>query len=150
MLGMLDANVRWIDSRSGFFPERVPDNVQTLWSSEPAREVAALPANSYFLVLTHSHPLDYEICRAVLARGDFAYLGLIGSRSKRRRFEKRFAAEGVTGVDRLRCPIGIAGISGKKPAEIALAVTAELLQLRDAPAAAVKLGCVRATSRRSG
>lgn len=147
VLATLDADVRWIDSRPGILPERTPGNVQTLSSAEPAREVAALPGNSFFFVLTHSHPLDYEICRAVLARDDFAYLGLIGSRSKRRRFEKRFAREGLPGVDRMTCPIGIAGISGKKPAEIALAAVAQVLQLREATAAVVESGKVRRLSR---
>jgi xanthine dehydrogenase accessory factor len=31
-------------------------------------------------------------------------------------------------LDRLTCPIGIAGMTGKKPQEIAIAVAAELLQ----------------------
>ena len=131
VLATLDANIRWIDGRPGLLPDLSPANVQTLESRAPEREVAALPPDTYFLVLTHSHPLDYEICRAVLARGDFAYLGLIGSRSKRRRFEKRFRADGVAGSERLTCPIGIAGITGKKPAEIALAAAAEILRLRE-------------------
>jgi len=50
--------------------------------------------------------------------------------SKRRRFEKRYRAEGMpdAALATLVCPIGIAGISGKKPAEIALAAAAEVLQ----------------------
>ena len=59
-----------------------------------------------------------------------AYCGLIGSISKRRRFEKRFRAQGLQDKDleQLTCPIGVAGISGKKPAEIAVAAAAEVLQ----------------------
>ncbi len=146
-LAMLDASIRWIDSRPGLLPESTPANVQTLTSSVPPREVAALPGNSFFLVMTHSHPLDYDICRAVLERDDFAYLGLIGSRSKRRRFEARFRKEGVGGLERLTCPIGIEGISGKAPAEIAVAVAAQLLERRESFARAATTEDVRPISR---
>ena len=89
-----------------------------------------MPARSCYLVMTHSHAIDFEITDRILRRGDFTYCGLIGSISKRRRFEKRFRAEGLQDRDleRLVCPIGVDGISGKKPAEIAVAATAEILQ----------------------
>ena len=132
VLATLDVDIRWIDSRASLLPVNTPGNVQTLHSSDPAREVAALPPGTWYLVMTHSHPLDYDICSAVLARGDFAYLGLIGSLSKRRRFEKRFRQQAINGVERLTCPIGTNGISGKAPAEIAIAVAADLLQRREA------------------
>ena len=130
----LDCDIRWIDSRRQAFPARVPGNVTCIETAQPAREVAALPPCAYYLVMTHSHPLDYEICEAVLERGDFDYLGLIGSVSKRRRFERLMRKQGIPQVllDRLTCPIGVRGISGKKPAEIAIAVAAELLQRRAA------------------
>lgn len=132
----LDCEIRWIDSRRQVFPGAVPGNVTRVESAEPVREVAALPPGAFYLVMTHSHPLDYEICEAVLARGDFAYLGLIGSVSKRRRFERRMRKQGMPQaiLERLTCPIGVRGTGGKKPAEIAIAVAAELLQQREARA----------------
>jgi xanthine dehydrogenase accessory factor len=107
--------------------------VTVIGSADPAREVLALPAGAFYLVMTHSHPLDYEICEQVLARDDFSYCGLIGSRSKRRRFEKRMRRQGMPDarLARLTCPIGVRGIDGKRPGEIAIAVTAELLQVRE-------------------
>lgn len=130
----LDCDIRWIDSRRQAFPNRVPANVTCIETAEPAREAAAMPACAYYLVMTHSHPLDYEICAAVLQRGDFDYLGLIGSVSKRRRFERLMRKQGMPQalLDRLTCPIGLRGVGGKKPAEIAIAVAAELLQKRAA------------------
>lgn len=135
-LARLDCNIRWIDSRRNVFPPQLPANVARIESAAPAREVAAMPAGTYYLVMTHSHPLDFEICNAILARADFAYCGLIGSRTKRRRFEKiaRGLGIAVSDIERLTCPIGIDGVSGKKPTEIAIAVSAQLLQLRDAAA----------------
>ena len=82
------------------------------------------------------HDLDYRLTRAVLARGDFRYLGLIGSRTKRRRFEGRLRDDGVTDAEltRLTCPIGIAELKSKAPAVIAVALAAELLKLTEDPA----------------
>ena len=126
----LDCNIRWIDSRRDIF-RAAPRNVRTVETGEPALEVAAMPPSSYYLVMTHSHPLDFDICERILRRGDAAYCGLIGSLTKRRRFEKRFRNHGLSAaaIEQLVCPIGVAGISGKKPAEIAIAVAAEILRV---------------------
>lgn len=128
-LSALDCNIRWIDSRRNIF-RSTPANVRPIETAEPAMEVAAMPASSCYLVMTHSHAIDYEICARILQRGDAAYCGLIGSVSKRRRFEKRLRAQGFAenAIASLVCPIGVAGISGKKPAEIAVAASAEVLQ----------------------
>ena len=62
----------------------------------------------------------------------FAYVGLIGSKTKRARFEKRLAEAGVAParIAELVCPIGVGGIRSKAPAVIAAATVAELL-IRD-------------------
>jgi xanthine dehydrogenase accessory factor len=132
LLSGLDCNIRWIDSRRDIF-RAPPRNVRTIETSEPALEVAAMPPSSYYLVMTHSHPLDFDICDRILRRGDAAYCGLIGSLTKRRRFEKRFRQQGLPqgAVEQLVCPIGVTGISGKKPTEIAIAVAAEILRLHE-------------------
>ncbi len=131
-LSGLDSNIRWVDNRRGIF-RNVPGNVRAIESAEPALEVAAMPADSYYLIMTHSHALDFEICDRALRRGDARYCGLIGSVSKRRRFEKRFRQQGMPQavIDQLVCPIGVDGISGKKPAEIAVSAAAEILRLRE-------------------
>ena len=131
-LSTLDCNIRWVDSRRNVF-RATPANVRAIESGEPAAEVAALPARSYFLVMTHSHALDFEICDRILRRRDAVYCGLIGSVSKRRRFEKRFRQQDMPEewIASLTCPIGVSGITGKKPAEIAVAASAELLRARE-------------------
>ena len=138
VLSRLDCNIRWIDSRRNIFPAHLPENVTAINSGNPAQEISAMPSGASYLVLTHSHPLDYEICDQVLRRGDFAYCGLIGSISKRRRFERDMRKQGLSDsqLERLTCPIGVSGIEGRKPAEIAIAVAAELLRIRDAVGAA--------------
>jgi len=134
VLSRINCNIRWIDERRNIFPAALPENVLAIESSDPAREVLAMPPGSWFLIMSHSHPLDQEICSRVLRRGDFAYCGLIGSLSKRRRFERLMKKQGISAglLDRLVCPIGVDGVLGKRPAEIAIAVAAEVLQVRDA------------------
>ena len=129
-LSRLDCNLRWVDSRRNIF-RRVPPNVRAIEASDPSLEVAAMPPGSYYLVMTHSHALDFDICDRILRRQDARYCGLIGSRSKRRRFEKRYRQQGMTQevIDTLVCPIGVDGITGKKPVEIAVATAAEILKL---------------------
>jgi len=131
-LGGLDCSIRWIDSRRGILPAKAPHNVSIVHSDDAVREVAAMPAGSYFLIMTHSHALDFEICDQVLRRDDAAYCGLIGSLSKRRRFEHLLRKQGLTAarLQHLTCPIGIDSIAGKRPVEIAISVAAELLALR--------------------
>jgi len=134
VLSRLDCHIRWIDSRINIFPGSVPDNVLAVNSADPAREVLAMPAGSMFLVMTHSHPVDLDICQRVLQREDFTYCGLIGSLSKRRRFERLMKKQGLPEslLERLVCPIGVAGVGRRKPAEIAIAAAAEVLHARDA------------------
>ncbi|MDJ0712222.1 MAG: xanthine dehydrogenase accessory protein XdhC [Woeseiaceae bacterium] len=136
-LSRLDCNIRWVDSRRNIF-RKVPGNVRAVESAEPALEVAALPPAGYYLVMTHSHALDFDIVDRILRRGDASYCGLIGSKSKRRRFEKRYRQQGMSQdlIDSIVCPIGVNGINGKKPAEIAVAVAAEILKRHEQAQAA--------------
>ena len=131
VLGALPCTVKWIDSRKDVFPPDIPANVVCVTAPLPEYEVSEALSGACFLVMTHSHALDQQICERILSRNDFRYCGLIGSRSKRRKFEKRFRASGVPEhtMARLTCPIGIAGLTGKHPAQIAVSVAAQLLQI---------------------
>lgn len=133
VLAGLDCRVTWVDPRPEQFPREVPGNVRVVATAAPEEEVDRAPSGAFFLVMTHSHALDFELCERALKRGDFRYLGLIGSLPKRNRFRKYLKLEGVSeaALARLTCPIGVPGIAGKQPAAIAIAVAAELLQVRD-------------------
>lgn len=127
----LPFHLDWLASREDLRPEASGTRATILDEDELIEAVEAAPADTLFAIFTHSHELDYRLTRAVLARGDFRYLGLIGSQTKRRRFESRLRDDGLraTELGRLTCPIGIAGLKGKDPAVIAVALAAELLQL---------------------
>jgi xanthine dehydrogenase accessory factor len=122
--------ITWIDSRAELLPESLPEGVTPQLCADPAKLAIRAPAGARFVVMTHDHALDYELCRAILARANSSWLGLIGSASKSARFKSRLLRDGLSRetVSRLVCPIGIPGISSKLPGAIAVAVAAQLLQ----------------------
>lgn len=91
--------------------------------------VGSLPDDSFVLVMSHSHALDEAITGAALAEHRFAFVGLIGSATKRARFSKRFASRGFDRdlIESLVCPIGLENIRSKKPGAIAASTVAQLL-----------------------
>lgn len=132
LLADLPCRVQWIDERESEFPAgELPSHIEMRCVEPVEAEVAAAPAGAFFLVLTHSHALDLALAQAILARGDFGWFGLIGSRSKRARFEHRLRERGFDAalIERITCPIGLPGISGKAPEVIAVAVVAQMLQV---------------------
>src|SRR5690606_19593237 len=138
VFGRLPLRVRWIDPRAEEFPVAVASNIEVCCTDAPEAEVRYAPPDTVFLVLTHSHALDFELVRAILGRRDFRLCGLLGSQSKRARFAQRLRARGVAehAIARLRCPLGVPALGGKEPEVIAIAIAAEVLQLRGAAVAA--------------
>ena len=132
VLAGIDCQVQWIDEREDQFPTTPsPAHIERVCVEPVQAEVALAPANALYLVLTHSHDLDMAITEAILRRADFAFLGLIGSKTKHARFCHRFEARGVPTavIKRITCPIGLPGIAGKEPEVIAVAAVAQLLGL---------------------
>ncbi|MFT5720158.1 MAG: xanthine dehydrogenase accessory factor [Motiliproteus sp.] len=129
ILASLPCRVRWIDSRDEEFPEHIPEGVEKVVNEFPVDEIDSMPANSYFIVMTHNHQLDQALTEAILKRGDFDYYGLIGSKTKRKKFEHRLKARGFSDqqLATITCPLGIAEVKGKLPAEIAVSVAAEVI-----------------------
>lgn len=138
VLAGLPARILWIDARAEQFPAEIPPGVERIVTDAAEDEVKDLPPGSFTLIMTHSHDLDLMLCERLLKRGDCRYVGLIGSATKWKRFETRLLHKGFPPeqVRSIRCPIGIDGIAGKHPREIAIAVAAELLLLRGKTAAA--------------
>lgn len=132
MLAAVPARVRWIDAREDDFPATLPDGVEVVVTDIPEAELAHAPPGACVLIATHDHALDFTLVTAALARSDWTYLGLIGSRSKRQQFERRLLARGFTQaqLDRIVCPIGrgeVHSLTGKEPGTIALATAAEIV-----------------------
>ncbi|MEP6941939.1 MAG: xanthine dehydrogenase accessory protein XdhC [Betaproteobacteria bacterium] len=138
VLSTLPCDVTWVDAREHDFPASVPGNASIVASDTPEDAIDDASTGSHFLVMTHSHTLDFDLTSRILARGDFRYLGLIGSASKRAQFERRLRARGfgADALKRMTCPIGsgatFPAIRSKEPGAIAIAVAAEILQLQEA------------------
>lgn len=141
VLAPLELDLDWVDEREDGF-DALPFTPPAHWtlraSEDPVVEVGEAPAGTVFLVMTHRHDLDLRLVQAQLARGDARLVGLIGSASKRARFLHRLEAAGLgeRAQAQLACPLGLPGLEGKAPGEIAVAVAAQLLALppwTDAP-----------------
>jgi xanthine dehydrogenase accessory factor len=134
VLSHLPFAVRWIDSRDEVFPTQLPAQVQTEHSDPVHSAVADLLPNSQVLIMSFSHAQDLDVVAACLQRlrlrDDLPFIGLIGSATKWATFQRRLADRGFSPqeMQRVTSPIGIAGISGKQPEVIAVAVAAQLLQ----------------------
>lgn len=99
----------------------------------PEVDILNAPSGSAFVVATHDHALDFLLTSAALERGDAAYVGLIGSKTKRAKFESwcRKMCDGLSAAD-LVCPIGATTSSDKRPQVIASFVAAEVMAILSA------------------
>jgi len=130
----LPVNVFWVDSREAFLDVELPDNVEALVEEEPVDAAQRMPADTYYLVMTHNHGLDYDLCRAIVERDDAAYIGLIGSDTKWQRFQLRFGHRGFSPerIKEIHCPVGLSSVPGKRPMEVAVSIAGELIGLYQA------------------
>lgn len=136
ILSSLPCQITWVDSRAEQFPANAEtlNNTRVIVSETPEDEVANIPANSYFIVMTHNHQMDFDISQAILKRGDFAYLGLIASDTKWRRFKQRYKHRDIDEalVERMHCPIGLPEVTGKLPMEVAVSVAGQIINFYQA------------------
>ena len=134
LLARLPVALHWIDSREGIFPATLPAHVVCEHSEPVQGAVASLAPGSHVLIMSFSHAEDLDVLAQCLARqrarGDLPFIGLIGSQTKWATFRHRLQARGYTAEELalVTCPIGMAGIAGKQPEVIALAVAAQLFQ----------------------
>lgn len=110
--------------------EGMPETVETRLTPMPEAEVRNAPAGTAFAILTHDHALDFLIVAEALKRGDTAYVGMIGSKTKKATFRSWFlkSAEGSEAeFVRLVSPIGGDAVKDKRPQVIAALATAEIM-----------------------
>jgi len=130
----LDCHVTCIDSRPEWV-ERLPRSakLEALHLEDPSAYVERLRPDSYVVVMTQGHATDLPILDALMRKHpDLPFLGSIGSDVKGLRLRSDLSARGISAelTSRLRCPVGLP-IGGNQPAEIAISVVAQLLQVRD-------------------
>jgi len=136
ILSGLPCRVQWMDSRNELLDSAVQEvgpssSVTPVNFRNPYQSIEQCPPWSWYLVMTHSHEIDFELCEAILGRKDVHYCGLIGSKSKAASFRSRLNRKGfsATEIDLLTSPIGLDLGAGKRPMEVAVSISAQLMQL---------------------
>ena len=126
--------VSLIDSRDDWFANIDLDKHITICpvklnDFKTFKDVVSWGNNCYVLVLTHDHRIDFDIITMAL-QNETKYLGLIGSKTKRIRFNNKLIKEMniEEGMTNVICPIGLE-TGGDSPKEIAISVVAQLLQV---------------------
>ncbi|TIO77723.1 MAG: xanthine dehydrogenase accessory protein XdhC [Mesorhizobium sp.] len=110
--------------------EGMPETVETRLTPMPEAVVREAPDGSAFAILTHDHALDFLIVAEALKRDDAAYVGMIGSKTKKATFKNWFlkSAEGSEAeFNRLVSPIGGNAVKDKRPQVIAALAAAEIM-----------------------
>ncbi len=128
----LGYHITVVDARSALATaERFPQahSVQVAWPDEALLALAP-DHNTAVVVLTHDAKFDEPALLTALAT-DAGYIGAIGSRGTNAARVATLRAAGATEADlaRIHAPIGL-DLGGRSPAEIALAVLAEIVAVR--------------------
>ena len=138
ILARHDLDLHLVDSRAAQLAEErlavlADGDARVTVHHSPVPELAlgSVPRGTHVLVMTHDHAEDFALCDEALRCTHLGTVGLIGSSAKWARFRSGLVVEGhdAASLDRIRCPIGLAGLPGKDPAAVALSVAAELLQV---------------------
>lgn len=111
--------------------ERFPDALERICGAyEDWNTRMQTGSADYLVIMTRGHAGDYAVLRQAL-KTDAAYIGVIGSRKKMALTRQRLLEEGFTqsDLDRIVSPIGL-DIGAQTPAEIAVSITAQLIQER--------------------
>ena len=129
--------VNLIDSRENWFEnldleEHVNQIQVCIKDFKTFKDAVRWGSNCYVLVMTHDHTIDFDIIAMALQK-ETKFLGLIGSNTKRIRFNNMLIKEMniKEGMSNVVCPIGLE-LGGNLPKEIAISVVAQLLQLHHA------------------
>lgn len=131
ILAQLPVQISWIDSRSDLLNKYAhPQNVNDIVSDEPVEEIANLPNNTWVIILTHNHQLDYALVETCLKQAKISFIGMIGSHTKAKRFRTRLEHRGFdeAAINRLISPIGDLSIPGKKPIEVSVSIGAQIIR----------------------
>ncbi len=109
---------------------KVPGGVEARHVPMQEALVRDAPRDSCFVVMTHDHGLDFLIASEALSRGDAAYVGMIGSKTKKATFRSWLSDMGQdTGLlEGLTMPIGGADVDDKRPEIIAALTAAEIVR----------------------
>ncbi|MBR2423023.1 MAG: xanthine dehydrogenase accessory protein XdhC [Oscillospiraceae bacterium] len=89
-----------------------------------------ITSEDYIVIMTNGHSFDLEVQDQVL-RGDFAYVGVIGSKKKTAAVNQKLRERGISeeAISRVHTPIGTS-IKAVTPEEIGISIAGELIYTR--------------------
>lgn len=130
ILKELPCHITVADSREEWLEPIEVEGISTLLLDNPTKALESISSDSHLVIMTHDHALDYELTYKALEKGAFPYIGLIGSESKKKRFEFRLKEQLSDGalLEQLTCPIGKPDIQGKLPMQVAVSISAQLME----------------------
>lgn len=135
---MLGFHVTVMDDREEFVTqEHFPDaDARITGSFEELDRWIPPYENAYYVIVTRGHKGDTTCVRQIFHR-PYAYLGMIGSKTKVKLTREKLLEEGYTPahLDTLHAPIGLP-IGGSLPEEIAVSIMAQIVQVKNAHYAA--------------
>lgn len=128
---LLDFDVTVLEDRPHFAGKaRFPG--ATVIEAEVAETIASLKYgwHTFLVIATRGHKMDAD-CTLAAVRSNARYIGLLGSRRKKVMIDDFLREHGVdeARIASIRSPVGL-NLGGRTPAEIALAVMAEITQTR--------------------
>jgi xanthine dehydrogenase accessory factor len=128
-LSLVPVRTVLVDTREHELSAANVAGIETCLTAMPEAVVRDAPPGSSFVILTHDHALDFLIAAEALRRDDAAYVGMIGSKTKRATFRNWLSREiGRPELfGRLICPIGGTAVKDKRPAVIAALAAAEIM-----------------------
>lgn len=130
---MLGFHVTVMDDREEFVTkEHFPDADERITGSfEELDKWIPVYENAYYVIVTRGHKGDTTCVRQIFSR-PYAYLGMIGSKTKVKLTREKLLDEGFTAeqLDSLHAPIGLP-IGGSLPEEIAVSIMAEIVQVKN-------------------
>jgi len=132
----LDFRVTVWDDRTELLTEVNLPGAHLITAPTVAQAFALAPPGlrASVVIATRSHDLDYEALRLAIAT-PAPYVGLLGSARKAGKMKAQLEHDGISGGDRLRCPVGLR-IGAEDPAEIAVSIAADLVAFRRAAVSA--------------
>ena len=129
----LDCQITCIDPRQEWL-DKLPTSpkLKSILSSDMPSEVKNLPDHAFVLLITMGHATDKPILLEILKYRQFPYVGAIGSKAKAVRLKKDIVEAGLPDelASAFHCPVGLS-VGSNHPQEIAISITAQLLQERD-------------------
>ena len=132
ILESLGFRVTVFDSRPEvreLFPEGEERTIITGDYEDIGSAAETLRACEFCFIATHGHLHDFQVLKQVLeAKGEYRYVGLIGSRSKIRSTLKKLSDAGLQAPEYLYAPVGLK-IGGDTAAEIAVSIAAEVVSV---------------------